>query len=384
MAIDFPNSPNVGDTFIVNSTRWTWNGTSWTSAVIDINVRSSIVTENSVVWGSLTAGNVYANNITTIYGAANGAYGTANSAFISANVAHSEAQSAYGQANTANARAHATFGNVHLSATGNSYSWTAAGNISLNANSTANVLKIIAGNNITIDADTANNALRITSLASGNGGSGSANNAFGNVFVSHTDSGYSWANGSNIGITANATANVIKVIGGYGINVSVDVSNSAVKFNVSNVVLTSNNTSNIGGSANGDFITYNNVSGSWVANSRTNTQKTLSIDRASISYFQNTPTARVETIQYKLPCAANLAWIDTKLGTGNLTMDVKKNGNTINSLSNVIVNTSAQSNSTNTITGDGVFAANDKLSILIIGPSTNVSDFELNFTFFRT
>jgi len=376
MAIDFPNSPNVGDSFIVNSTRYTWNGLSWSSAIVDINIRSMIVTDTANVWGNLTAGNVYANNIT-------GIYGVVNSAFVSANVAHSEAQSAFGQANTANTRAYRSYANIFVSATGNSYSWSATQNVSLNANSTANVIRIIAGNNITVETDAGNSAIRITSLATGNGGSGgSANNAFGNVFVSHTDSGYSWSNGANVSMVANSTANVIKVIGGYGINVSLDAPNSAIKFNVSNAVLTSNNTSNISGSANGDFITYNNVSNAWVANSSANVQKILFIDKAAVSYFDNTPVARVVTLMYKMPTSANLKYIEHKLGAGSLTLDVKRNGNTLNSLSNVVVNTSAQSNGTNVITSEGMFVANDKLSIQVISPSS-AADFELSLMFTR-
>lgn len=29
MAIDFPNSPTIGDSIISGSVKWTWNGTSW-------------------------------------------------------------------------------------------------------------------------------------------------------------------------------------------------------------------------------------------------------------------------------------------------------------------------------------------------------------------
>jgi hypothetical protein len=30
-AIDFPNSPTVGQTFTVGDTTWEWNGTTWKS-----------------------------------------------------------------------------------------------------------------------------------------------------------------------------------------------------------------------------------------------------------------------------------------------------------------------------------------------------------------
>jgi len=37
MAIDFPNSPTIGDTFTVDNRTWTWDGTSWDLAITSIN-----------------------------------------------------------------------------------------------------------------------------------------------------------------------------------------------------------------------------------------------------------------------------------------------------------------------------------------------------------
>ena len=32
MALDFPASPTVGQTYTAGNTTWTWNGSSWTSS----------------------------------------------------------------------------------------------------------------------------------------------------------------------------------------------------------------------------------------------------------------------------------------------------------------------------------------------------------------
>jgi hypothetical protein len=44
MAIDFPNSPTIGETFTVGNRTWRWNGSTWIfiPAVIGINIDGGI------------------------------------------------------------------------------------------------------------------------------------------------------------------------------------------------------------------------------------------------------------------------------------------------------------------------------------------------------
>lgn len=85
---------------------------------------------------------------------------------------------------------------------------------------------------------------------------------------------------------------------------------------------------------------------------------------------------------YKMPVTATLDDIDHKLDVGNLTLDVKKNSNTINGFSNVVVNTMSQTNvhmgAANT---DNIFIVDDELMITVTNPSANAANMRLSVNF---
>jgi len=63
MAINFPNNPTLNQTFIVGSTKYTWNGTSWDSSV-SINGGGGITEEVDPVFTASPAEAILAQDIT--------------------------------------------------------------------------------------------------------------------------------------------------------------------------------------------------------------------------------------------------------------------------------------------------------------------------------
>jgi hypothetical protein len=60
MAINFPNSPNVDDTYTANGTTWIWNGTVWAirfkTSRIDGGTAYSVYTDEQTIDGGTASG----------------------------------------------------------------------------------------------------------------------------------------------------------------------------------------------------------------------------------------------------------------------------------------------------------------------------------------
>ena len=59
MAINFPNSPNIGDLHVYNNKTWIWNGTSWNSIIQEVNDLTSAVT-----WADVPDANITQSSVT--------------------------------------------------------------------------------------------------------------------------------------------------------------------------------------------------------------------------------------------------------------------------------------------------------------------------------
>ena len=73
MAISFPTSPTVNDTYTYNSKTWTWDGTVWrltTSVVSVLSTPATSVTVSSAAPSTTTAGNLWFDpeyNVLSVY-----------------------------------------------------------------------------------------------------------------------------------------------------------------------------------------------------------------------------------------------------------------------------------------------------------------------------
>jgi hypothetical protein len=60
MALNFPDSPSLNDTYTFNNKTWVWNGTAWTmrfkTASIDGGTAYSIYTEEQTLNGGAASG----------------------------------------------------------------------------------------------------------------------------------------------------------------------------------------------------------------------------------------------------------------------------------------------------------------------------------------
>jgi hypothetical protein len=65
MAIDFPNSPTVGDKFTSGYKTWIFDGTVWGLAFSDASITSNSVNTTALVDGSVTAAKLASNSVTT-------------------------------------------------------------------------------------------------------------------------------------------------------------------------------------------------------------------------------------------------------------------------------------------------------------------------------
>ena len=62
MAISFPGSPSVDDTYAVGSRIWVWNGSVWE---VDASVGAVVVASNDITDGAVSTAKLAANSVTT-------------------------------------------------------------------------------------------------------------------------------------------------------------------------------------------------------------------------------------------------------------------------------------------------------------------------------
>lgn len=94
-----------------------------------------------------------------------------------------------------------------------------------NLANTANALAYQANVNATAAFAQANAAYNAANAAAGQAG-----NVFSNIIISGTDSKFNWTIAGNADIVANATANLIRIISGAGIEIDTDLPNNAIRF----------------------------------------------------------------------------------------------------------------------------------------------------------
>ena len=78
VAISFPGSPSVNDTFTANGKTWQWNGTFWSLVVSGASVADGSVSTAKIADGTVVAAEIANNAITTDKIASDAVYDSEN------------------------------------------------------------------------------------------------------------------------------------------------------------------------------------------------------------------------------------------------------------------------------------------------------------------